>query len=72
MIMAGGCRCDTLPVRTGSCRGAPPCRCDGREHEHQDGVPAFPFELKDHEGNLHRLEDFQGNWLLMVYHRHLG
>ena len=36
------------------------------------GVPAFPFELKDHEGNVHRLDDFQGNWLLMVFHRHLG
>jgi peroxiredoxin len=36
------------------------------------GKPAVKFELSDTEGNLHQLEDDQGSWLLMVFHRHLG
>ena len=36
------------------------------------GKPAAPFELNDIEGNLHRLEDYRGRWLLLVFHRHLG
>ena len=36
------------------------------------GVLAFDFELKDHEGNPHSLDEFKGSWLLMVFHRHLG
>ena len=36
------------------------------------GKPAVPFELKDTDGHSVRLEDFVGNWLLLVFHRHLG
>ena len=36
------------------------------------GFPAVPFTLKDSYGKQHRLEDYQGSWLLMVLHRHLG
>jgi peroxiredoxin len=33
---------------------------------------AIPFELRDHSGRLHTLEDFAGLWLLLVFHRHLA
>jgi len=36
------------------------------------GMPAVPFVLRDSEGRIHRLETYRGNWLLMVFHRHLG
>jgi peroxiredoxin len=36
------------------------------------GKPAVPFALTDAEGQLHRLEDYRGRWLLLVFHRHLG
>jgi peroxiredoxin len=36
------------------------------------GQPAFPFELSDSEGKTHRIDDYRGSWLLMVFHRHLG
>ncbi len=36
------------------------------------GKPAVPFRLLDSDGRLHRLEDYRGGWLLMVFHRHLG
>jgi len=36
------------------------------------GKPALPFTLRDSGGRTHCLEDYQGNWLLMVFHRHLG
>ncbi len=36
------------------------------------GKPAAPFELNDARGNEHRLEDYRGEWLLLVFHRHLG
>lgn len=36
------------------------------------GQPARPFSLQDSEGVIHRLEDYRGDWLLMVFHRHLG
>lgn len=36
------------------------------------GKPAVPFALSDSEGGIHRLDDFRGEWLLMVFHRHLG
>ena len=36
------------------------------------GQPAIPFELMDLDGKSHRLEDYRGSWLLMVFHRHLG
>jgi peroxiredoxin len=36
------------------------------------GTPAEPFELVDAHGALHRLSDYTGRWLLLVFHRHLG
>jgi peroxiredoxin len=36
------------------------------------GQPAVPFALPDADGNARRLEDYDGRWLLMVFHRHLG
>ena len=36
------------------------------------GKKALPFELKSHDGETFRLDDFRGRWLLMVFHRHLG
>jgi len=36
------------------------------------GSPAVPFSLEDTAGSLHRLEQYRGRWLLMVFHRHLG
>ncbi len=40
--------------------------------ESRCGEPAVPFELADMQGNRHRLADYRGHWLLMVFHRHLG
>ena len=34
--------------------------------------PAIPFTLPDSTGRIHQLQDYRGNWLLMVFHRHLG
>ncbi len=34
--------------------------------------PAAAFELKDLDGHVHHLEDQPGQWLLLVFHRHLG
>ena len=36
------------------------------------GSPAVDFELSDTEGRVHRLEQYRGKWLLLVFHRHLG
>lgn len=36
------------------------------------GQRAADFELNDMQGNQHRLEDDEGHWLLLVFHRHLG
>lgn len=36
------------------------------------GHGALSFSLPDTEGKIHRLEDYAGNWLLMVFLRHLG
>lgn len=36
------------------------------------GGKAVPFELLDVHGKTHRLADFEGRWLLLVFHRHLG
>ena len=36
------------------------------------GQTALPFSLIDSNGQLHRLEDYRGRWLLLVFHRHLG
>jgi peroxiredoxin len=32
---------------------------------------AIPLELPDTTGKLHHLSDYQGSWLLLVFHRHL-
>ncbi|MCP4784115.1 MAG: redoxin domain-containing protein [Fuerstiella sp.] len=36
------------------------------------GSPAVTFELPDAGGGLHRLSDYAGSWLLLIFHRHLG
>ncbi len=36
------------------------------------GKPAIPFRLRDSAARIHHLEEYRGNWLLMVFHRHLG
>ena len=36
------------------------------------GKTALDFTLLDHRGTLRSLSDYQGQWLLMVFHRHLG
>jgi len=34
--------------------------------------PAVKFELRDANQVVHRLQDYSGHWLLLVFHRHLG
>lgn len=36
------------------------------------GHSAISFNLADSENKIHRLSDYTGNWLLMVFLRHLG
>lgn len=36
------------------------------------GRPAPAFHLTDSTGAEHRLEEYRGRWLLLVFHRHLG
>jgi hypothetical protein len=36
------------------------------------GKHAIPFSLHDCNGSIHHLNDYRGNWLLLVFHRHLG
>lgn len=36
------------------------------------GKPALSFQLTDVEGNEHRLVDYRGRCLLLVFHRHLS
>lgn len=36
------------------------------------GDEAVPFSLLDTEGRRHELTDYRGQWLLLVFHRHLG
>lgn len=36
------------------------------------GKPAVDFALADTEGVTHRLADYAGRWLLLVFHRHLS
>lgn len=36
------------------------------------GKEAVAFELADATGTRHSLEQYQGHWLLLVFHRHLG
>jgi peroxiredoxin len=38
----------------------------------QVGDPAIEFELNDSTGKTHRLVDYRGHWVLLVFHRHLG
>lgn len=39
---------------------------------HVIGTAAADFALPDTAGELHRLEQYAGHWLLLVFHRHLG
>ena len=36
------------------------------------GRPAIDFNLLDSKEKPHRLKDYTGCWVLMVFHRHLG
>ena len=36
------------------------------------GEQAVGFELQDANGVVHRLQNYAGHWLLLVFHRHLG
>ena len=36
------------------------------------GKTAVDFDLPDSQDAAHRLADYAGNWLLLVFHRHLG
>ena len=36
------------------------------------GSAAVAFELQDISGVTRRLDDYAGDWLLLVFHRHLG
>jgi peroxiredoxin len=38
----------------------------------RQGTDAVTFELCDTSGGLHRLQDYRGRWLLMMFHRHLA
>lgn len=38
----------------------------------KNGQAAIDFSLPDTRGETHRLADFSGDWLLLVFHRHLG
>jgi peroxiredoxin len=35
------------------------------------GRQAVPFALRDVTGREHRLEDYRGRWVLLMFHRHL-
>jgi peroxiredoxin len=43
-----------------------------RTHGPMVGKPAIPFALPDIHGRTHRLQDYEGHWLLLVFHRHLA
>ncbi len=36
------------------------------------GSPAVGFALEDTAGAVHRVEQYRGHWLLMVFLRHLS
>jgi len=36
------------------------------------GQAAPAFALPDLQGRTHRLADYRGGWLLLIFHRHLG
>jgi len=36
------------------------------------GKSAAPFEHRDSDDRIHRLETYRGSRLLMIFHRHLG
>ena len=40
-------------------------------HTGRVGRPAVPFALPDALGREHRLDDYRGQWLLLMFHRHL-
>ena len=73
-------------VRIASCCGGrfhgwPPSNNDGVEYgrlkwsalmRSRVGEPAVDFCLPDSDGVVHKLCDYAGRWLLLVFHRHLG
>jgi peroxiredoxin len=44
----------------------------GMQFSNRKGEQAPSFSLKGEDGREIRLADFAGNWLLMVFHRHLA
>ncbi len=36
------------------------------------GRRAADFAMRDADGQIHRLADFQDKWLLLIFHRHLA
>jgi len=44
----------------------------GSRIESLNGKAAIPFSISDAGGRVHRLDEYRGKWLLMVFHRHLG
>ncbi len=36
------------------------------------GKPARPFAVYDSNGILHNQKEYNGRWLLLIFHRHLG
>ena len=54
----------------GSCARGPTTEAEERV-KIRLGSPAPPFALKDTTGSVHRLEEYAGQWLLLIFHRHL-
>ena len=65
--LTGGCR---APGDGPEDPGPGGCGCDGRTPVAID-APAADFRLRDGDGREHRLADYRGAWLLLVFHRHL-
>ncbi len=37
-----------------------------------EGLAGVPFNLQGTDGTIYKSQDFAGQWLLLVFHRHLG
>jgi len=59
-----------LPIMKGSVTRHPRWRFGSMKS--LECQPALPFELTDTDGQTHRLEQYAGRPLLLVFHRHLG
>ena len=42
------------------------------EIESKVGAASLWFQLPDTNGVIHRLRDYAGQWLLLMFHRHLA